>query len=158
MDFHCKEFQLHDLTKLLCSSMFLMGPLITVTSEHTELSHRLQELKMACRLPWASFGFTEYLFNYHLFSYFWVMEAPDSTHPPWHSFQRRLIFHKKGHAKDRRRQVKPNQTKQEKVKTIQVSTTINLPKKEEHKVREVTLEVKNLWRIYKLSYWHREET
>lgn len=45
MDFHCKEFQLRDLTKLLCSStnVFFIESLITVISEylncHTDFSN-----------------------------------------------------------------------------------------------------------------------
>lgn len=49
------------------------------------------------------------------------------------------------------------QTNQEKVKTTKVSTTISLPKKEENKIKIVTLEMRNHLRIYKPRFWHRAE-
>lgn len=78
------------------------------------------------------------------------MEAPDSNPPSLTRIKRWLIFPKIG-----RRQGKPNETKQE----DKTSTHRYQPsKKEEQKVRMVTLGEKKHLRIHQLSYWYREET
>lgn len=108
---------------------------------------------MACSLPWVSFRSPEYPFNHHLFSYFFELWRllTQSTFP--NTFLRKVNLSQEWQTKNCRRQ--SGLSDQSGKSQNKVFVTIGLPKKEENKVKMVSLEMRNDLRIYKPSFWHR---